>query len=261
MYVARTASGDTPDSGAIRPQLRIAAEAPVPTRFGSFKMMVFNWEGDPGRDAARLEPERESGPPPAANLSPDHVALVMGDVRGRPGVTARVHSECLTSEVFGSLKCDCKEQLEAAQAEIGRRGFGVILYLRQEGRGIGLANKIKAYNLQSLGHDTVDANRLLNLPDDLREYDAAAAMLKHLGVESVRLLTNNPEKIEALRELGIVVEERAPSIIRPNRFSASYLEAKRARMNHALPRYIFGNSQTGTTQADGTEEPAAASSR
>ena len=171
---------------------------------------------------------------PSTHLSPDHVALVMGDVRARRGVTTRVHSECITSEVFGSLKCDCKEQLEAAQAEIGRRGFGVVLYLRQEGRGIGLANKIKAYHLQSLGHDTVDANRLLNLPDDLREYDAAAAMLRHLGVESVRLLTNNPEKIEALKSLAIPVEERAPSLIRPNRFSASYLEAKRARMNLSL---------------------------
>ncbi len=212
MYVA---------TSAIRPQLRITAEAPVPTRFGTFNTMVFNF-GDPD---------------PSTHLSPDHVALVMGDVRGRKGVTARVHSECLTSEVFGSLKCDCKEQLEAAEAEIARRGFGVVLYLRQEGRGIGLANKIKAYHLQSLGHDTVDANRLLNLPDDLREYDAAAAMLEHLGVESVRLLTNNPEKVDALRKLGIAVDERAPSLIRPNRFSASYLEAKRARMNHALPRY------------------------
>jgi GTP cyclohydrolase II len=225
MYVAKS---------AIRPQLRITAEAPVPTRFGDFQMMVFNY-GD--HDATEH------------HLSPDHVALVMGDVRGRRGVTCRVHSECLTSEVFGSLKCDCKEQLEAAQAEIGRRGFGVVLYLRQEGRGIGLANKIKAYRLQSMGHDTVDANRLLNLPDDLREYDAAAAMLEHLGVASIRLLTNNPEKINALRRLGTEVDEQAPSLIRPNRFSASYLEAKRARMNHALPRY------------EASEEPAVASSR
>lgn len=212
MYVAKS---------AIRPQLRISAQAIVPTRFGDFNMVVFH-HGEPD---------------PASNLSPDNVALVMGDVRGRRGVTTRVHSECLTSEVFGSLKCDCKEQLEAAQLEVAKRGFGVVLYLRQEGRGIGLANKIRAYHLQSLGHDTVDANRMLDLPDDSREYDGAAAMLEHLGVESVRLITNNPEKVNALRKLGVKVDERAPSLIRPNPFSAAYLEAKRSRMNHELPPY------------------------
>lgn len=224
MYVA---------DSAIRPQLRIRAEAKLPTRFGEFNTMVFQF-GDEGREN---------------DLSPDHVALVMGDVSGKRGVTCRVHSECLTSEVFGSLKCDCKEQLEAAQAEIARRGVGVVIYLRQEGRGIGLANKIKAYQLQAEGHDTVDANRLLNLPDDLRRYDAAQAMLEHLGVESIRLLTNNPEKVDALRELGVEVDERAPSIIRPNRFSAGYLEAKRARMNHALPRYSATESGPGLPAA------------
>jgi GTP cyclohydrolase II len=242
MYVAKS---------AIRPQLRITAEAPVPTRFGDFQMMVFNFGDEDDASEHQLSPDH--------NLSPDHVALVMGDVRGRRGVTCRVHSECLTSEVFGSLKCDCKEQLEAAQAEIGRRGFGVVLYLRQEGRGIGLANKIKAYRLQSMGHDTVDANRLLNLPDDVREYDAAAAMLEHLGVETIRLLTNNPEKIEALRRLGTKVDEHAPSLVRPNRFSAGYLEAKRARMNHALPRYIFKDADAASPES--AREPAVASSR
>jgi len=172
---------------------------------------------------------------PESNLSPDHVAMVKGDLKGVHGVTCRVHSECLTSEVFGSLKCDCKEQLEAAQAEIGRRGEGVILYLRQEGRGIGLANKVRAYALQAQGHDTVDANRMLDLPDDSRDYQGAAAMLEHLGVGSIRLLTNNPLKVEALRKHGVQVDERAPSIMRPNLHSISYLEAKRARMNHALP--------------------------
>ncbi len=206
---------------AIRPLLRIRAEAPVPTRFGEFRMVVFHFG----------EPDASMG------LSPDHVALVMGDVAGMRGVTCRIHSECLTSEVFGSLKCDCKQQLEAAQAEIARRGAGVILYLRQEGRGIGLANKVRAYALQALGHDTVDANRMLDLPDDTREYDGAAAMLAHLGVQSVRLLTNNPLKVEALRRLGVTVDEQTPSIVRPNLHSRGYLEAKRARMNHALPDY------------------------
>jgi GTP cyclohydrolase II len=208
-------------SVAIRPQLEIVAQAPVPTRHGTFQMFVFRFGGSEAR--------------PELGLSPDHVALVMGDVAGKSGVVCRVHSECLTSEVFGSLKCDCRDQLEAAEAEIARRGQGVVLYLRQEGRGIGLGNKIRAYQLQAHGHDTVDANRLLGLPDDAREYDAAAAMLEHLGVESIRLLTNNPLKVQALRTLGIAVETRLASVVEPNPFSAGYLEAKRVRMGHALP--------------------------
>jgi GTP cyclohydrolase II len=171
----------------------------------------------------------------ASGLSPDHVALVMGNVHGAKAVPVRVHSECLTSEVFGSLKCDCRDQLEAAQAEIGRRGRGVIVYLRQEGRGIGLPAKIRAYELQSKGHDTVDANRILGLPDDARDYSAAAAILQHLGVGSIRLMTNNPLKVKALRTLGVEIESRVPSIVGTNPFSASYLEAKRQRMGHTLP--------------------------
>src|SRR3954462_1623969 len=132
----------------------------------------------------------------------------MGDLSGRPTVAVRIHSECITGEVFGSLKCDCKDQLEAAQVEIARRGFGAVLYLRQEGRGIGLANKVRAYALQAHGADTVDANRLLGLPVDARRYDAAAAMLANLGVRSIELLTNNPEKEEALRSLGVEIVAR-----------------------------------------------------
>jgi GTP cyclohydrolase II len=154
---------------------------------------------------------------------------------GRTHVPVRIHSECITSEVFGSLKCDCKDQLEAAQAEIARRGFGAVLYLRQEGRGIGLANKVRAYALQAHGADTVDANRLLGLPDDARRYDAAAAMLGHLAVCSVELLTNNPAKEEALRTLGIDVTGRTPILVPTNPFSATYLETKRSRMRHAIP--------------------------
>ena len=204
---------------AIRPQLDIRAQAPVPTKHGVFQMFVFHFGG-------ATSPE---------GLSPDHVALVMGDVRGKSDVTLRVHSECLTSEVFGSLKCDCREQLEAAQAEIGRRGLGVVLYLRQEGRGIGLANKIRAYQLQAFGHDTVDANRILGLPDDARGYEPAAAMIDHLGIESIRLLTNNPDKVEGLSALGVRISSRSPALVAANPFSAPYLEAKRLRMGHTIP--------------------------
>jgi GTP cyclohydrolase II len=206
-------------AAAIRPQLEVLAQAPVPTRHGVFEMSVFHWGG---ADTAH-------------GLSPDHVAMVLGDVRNKSGVLVRVHSECLTSEVFGSLKCDCRDQLEAAQAEIGRRGQGVLLYLRQEGRGIGLTNKIRAYKLQSSGHDTVDANRMLGLPDDARDYGAAAAMLEQLGVASIRLITNNPEKVKALRALGVTIDWRSPSLVGHNPFSVSYLEAKRIRMGHSLP--------------------------
>lgn len=208
---------------AIRPQLQILAQAPVPTKFGTFDMRVFRYE-TVANDGTR----EDNG------LSPDHVAMVMGDVRNKQRVLVRVHSECITSEVFGSLKCDCRDQLEAAQAAIARRSSGVIVYLRQEGRGIGLANKIRAYQLQASGHDTVDANRILGLPDDARDYAAAAAMLEHLGIGSVELLTNNPLKVRALRDLGVKIV-RSPHIVGANPLSAEYLEVKRRRMGHALP--------------------------
>src|SRR5438045_1216593 len=166
----------------IRPQVSkviVEAVAPVPTEHGTFLMYVFRWEGHEG----------------------EHVAMVRGDVSGKERVAVRVHSECITSEVFHSLKCDCRDQLQAALAEIARRDEGVVLYLRQEGRGIGLANKIRAYALQAHGADTVDANRMLGLPDDARRYDMAALMLRELNVKSVRLMTNNPEKVEQLRAL------------------------------------------------------------
>jgi GTP cyclohydrolase II len=187
------------------------AKATIPTRHGDFDAYVFSGE---------------------------HVALVHGGVQGKAGVLVRVHSECLTSEVFGSLKCDCKEQLEAAMAAVTRTGEGAVLYLRQEGRGIGLANKIRAYALQSRGHDTVDANRLLGLPDDARRYDVARDMLQHLGIQSVRLMTNNPDKVAGLRELGVPVVGRVPVIVPANPHSARYLEAKRLRMEHDLPAIL-----------------------
>ncbi|MEM1030139.1 MAG: GTP cyclohydrolase II [Myxococcota bacterium] len=206
----------------IRPQLQVIANAPIPTEHGMFDMHVFRW-GKPQPSSC------EHG------LSPDHIALTVGELEGAEHVLVRVHSECLTSEVFGSLKCDCKLQLEAAQQRVQRAGLGVVLYLRQEGRGIGLANKIRAYELQHHGHDTVDANRMLGLPDDAREYGSAAAMLAYLGVRSVRLLTNNPDKVDGLTALGVRVTGREPVIVSTNEHSAGYLETKRARMGHALP--------------------------
>jgi GTP cyclohydrolase II len=206
------------------------AKAPIPTQYGTFDLHVFKYH----------DPTAHPG------LSDEHLALVMGDVRGRKCVPARVHSECLTSEVFGSLKCDCREQLAAAQAEIARRGFGIILYLRQEGRGIGLANKIRAYALQAEGADTIEANRLLHLPVDARQYDVAAEMLRNFDVVSIELMTNNPLKTSALGELGVVVEKRIPLTIEANPFSAPYLEVKRKRMRHELPLAAFGVREVNT---------------
>ncbi len=211
----------------IRPHAIWQASAEVPTRYGKFATHVFTV----------TEPSPTASPKQGGEgCVKEHVALVLGEVRDAADLYVRVHSECITSEVFNSLKCDCKEQLDAAMAEIGRRGRGMILYLRQEGRGIGLVNKIKAYGLQSKGHDTVDANRMLGLPDDAREYDAAKDMLDHFGVKSIVLMTNNPEKVSKLTALGVKVSARQPVLIAPNRYSAGYLEAKRVRMAHELPK-------------------------
>jgi GTP cyclohydrolase II len=215
------------------------ANAPLPTRYGVFDMHVFRWES----------PEIEAN----LGLSKEHVALVMGEVEGRLHVPVRVHSECMTSEVFGSLKCDCREQLERAQAEIARRGYGVVLYLRQEGRGIGLANKIKAYALQAMGADTIEANEMLHLPVDARQYDVAQAMLDHLGVGSIDLFTNNPDKIEKLRSLGVAVEKRIPVLVAANPFSAGYLDVKRRRMAHEIPANVVNTANQPT---DDTVRPS-----
>lgn len=214
--------------GVIRPHARDSktthiASAQLPTKHGPFATHVF-------ASAAHVASVRGG-----EAAEQEHVALVFGDVAGKSNVLARVHSECMTSEVFGSLKCDCKEQLDTAMAAVARAGVGAVLYLRQEGRGIGLANKIRAYALQAHGHDTVDANRMLGLPDDARRYDVARDMLEHLGVASVRLMTNNPSKVEGLRALGVEVTGRVPVIVPPTAHSAGYLEAKRLRMDHDLP--------------------------
>jgi GTP cyclohydrolase II len=185
------------------------AETLLPTTHGALKAIVYR-EG-----------------------SIEHMALVAGDVRGED-VLCRVHSECLTGEVLGSLKCDCKQQLDRALDLISRRGRGVVLYLRQEGRGIGLGNKIRAYALQEQGYDTVDANRALGLPDDARDYDVAAKILADLGVASVALLTNNPLKIEGLEGAGIKVARRVPHLVHVPGPARAYLEVKAKRMGHVL---------------------------
>ena len=192
--------------------LEMFSEADVPTGRGVLRTVVFR--------------EKRNGR--------EHVALVVGNVRDVEGVPVRVHSECLTSEVFGSLKCDCREQLDRALDFVTQNGLGVVLYLRQEGRGIGLGNKIKAYALQAQGLDTYDANRKLGFPDDLRTYDVAAEMLRLLGVRSVDLITNNPLKIAGLVDEGIPVRRRIPSRTEHNPHNVDYLRTKRERTGHLI---------------------------
>ena len=163
-----------------------------------------------------------------------HVAMVKGEVDGQADVLVRVHSECLTGDVFHSLRCDCGEQLESALAMIEREGRGVLLYLAQEGRGIGLLNKLKAYNLQDKGLDTVDANLELGLPVDLRDYGIGAQILSDLGLSSIRILTNNPKKIRGLEGYGLSVTDQIPIVHAANPHNEAYLRAKRDRLGHSL---------------------------
>jgi 3,4-dihydroxy 2-butanone 4-phosphate synthase / GTP cyclohydrolase II len=162
----------------------------------------------------------------------NHLALVKGDVSGKKDVLVRVHSECLTGDVFHSLRCDCGEQLESALSMVEREGQGVLLYLAQEGRGVGLLNKLKAYKLQEQGYDTVEANLRLGLPADLRDYGIGAQILVDLGLTSIRLLTNNPKKIHALEGYGLAVVDHLPIVHEPNQHNASYLRTKAQRMGH-----------------------------
>ncbi len=164
----------------------------------------------------------------------EHLALVMGRVVDQASILVRVHSECFTGDVLGSRRCDCGDQLHGAMRIIGEAGQGVIVYLRQEGRGIGLLDKLRAYNLQDQGYDTIEANIMLGHQADEREYDIAAAILADLGVRSIRLLTNNPHKVESLETLGVVVTERVPiqTPVRPE--NAFYLSTKAHRMQHQL---------------------------
>ena len=171
-----------------------------------------------------------------AHTGKEHAALVLGDVSGAEPVLTRMHSECLTGDALFSLHCDCGAQLRHAMQVISDEERGVLLYLRQEGRGIGLVNKIRAYELQRAGSDTVDANRSLGLPDDARDYGAAAQMLAQLGVRRVRLLTNNPAKIAALSALGVTVSERIALHVGRNSLNDAYMTTKEVRMGHVAPR-------------------------
>jgi len=163
-----------------------------------------------------------------------HMALVCGEVAGKPDVLVRVHSECMTGDVFGSFRCDCGEQLERALSQIAQEGCGVLLYLAQEGRGIGLLNKLRAYELQEQGYDTVDANLHLGFPSDSRDYSVGYQILADLGLTSIRVLTNNPRKLEGLDGYGLTVSEHLPIEAEPNTFNAEYLRTKRQRMGHIL---------------------------
>ena len=192
--------------------MKIEVVANMPTDNGTFKIVGFENHID----------------------GKEHIALVKGDVKGKEGVTVRIHSECFTGDILGSLRCDCGSQLKTAMRRIDRLGEGVILYLRQEGRGIGLLNKLRAYNLQEEGMDTLDANLHLGFGADMRDYAVAAQMLKALGVKSIKLLTNNPLKINGLEEYGIPVVEREEIEIEHNKVNKIYLKTKKERMGHLL---------------------------
>src|ERR687893_752377 len=197
----------------IAPVIRRVAGANLPTRYGTFEVFVYD------------TPEHK-----------EHVALTLGAINDGEPVLVRAHSECLTGDVLGSVRCDCGEQLADSLRFLQEQGRGVLLYLRQEGRGVGLTNKISAYALQERGLDTVEANLALGLPEDARDYRVAAEMLLDLDVRWALVLTNNPAKIEGLRRYGVEVVERQPLPISPNPSNARYLLTKREKMGHLLPR-------------------------
>ncbi len=203
------------------------AEADFPTRWGAFRILGF--EGLPEKPSAGAE----AGKDEVEGL----VALVMGDIHSAPPLV-RIHSQCLTGDVFGSLRCDCRLQLELALTKIGEAGAGILLYEQQEGRGIGLMAKLKAYELQDQGMDTVEANVKLGFAADCRGYEMPAEVLKLLGVKSVRLMTNNPEKVAAMESAGIAVAERVSAEVEPQESFAGYLKTKQEKMGHILEMVV-----------------------
>lgn len=202
------------------------ADADFPTRWGRFRILGF--EGI----VANPQPCNEALPAPASRTE-SAVALVMGDIHSAPPIV-RIHSQCLTGDVFHSLRCDCRQQLELALATIAEAGAGILLYEQQEGRGIGLMAKLRAYELQDLGRDTIEANLELGYAADCRAYELPAAILKQLGVPAVRLITNNPEKVEALVSAGIQVTERISAEVPTEPTFDRYLQTKRDKMGHLV---------------------------
>lgn len=190
----------------------IASIADLPSRFGDFQVVAFYNNRD----------------------GKEHAAFVHGDIIGMENVAVRMHSECLTGDVAGSLRCDCRDQFEAAMRMIGQMDNGILLYLRQEGRGIGFINKIRAYSLQDSGYDTVQANLALGFRDDERDYSVAAHMLESLKVKSIRLMTNNPKKLKALTDFGVKITERISLIIPPNLYNEFYLRTKAEKSGHMM---------------------------
>lgn len=190
----------------------IAAIADLPSRFGEFQIVAFtnNFDGK------------------------EHIAIIRGDVSDGEEVLTRLHSECLTGDAIGSLRCDCRDQLQSALEQIGKEEKGIVLYMRQEGRGIGLVNKIRAYGLQDHGMDTVEANIALGFRDDEREYGVAAHMLSSLKVKSIRLMTNNPRKIQELEKHGVDITERVPHIMPSNEHNEFYLQTKALKSGHLI---------------------------
>ena len=201
---------DTADSVVVNE----VAEADFPTEYGHFRICGFESRGP--------------------NAVEEAVVLRMGEIRTGPPPLLRIHSQCLTGDVFHSLRCDCRAQLEIALREVAREGRGIIIYEQQEGRGIGLMNKLRAYALQDQGADTVEANEQLGFENDLRRYTMPGAILRHLGISAVRLLSNNPDKVRALEDSGVRVAERVPCIAEEHESRRGYLETKRAKMGHLL---------------------------
>jgi GTP cyclohydrolase II len=199
-------------SGKKKSGVELIAEAALPTRYGQFRIYGFKGRG----------PMDEG------------IALVRGKLNGKTAPLVRVHSQCLTGDVLASLRCDCRAQLELSLKKIGEAGFGILLYLPQEGRGIGLMNKLRAYELQDGGMDTVEANETLGFAADARDYDFSAQILKKLGAKKVRLLSNNPEKVRQLEESGIRVVQRVPCQPRVSKTSRAYLQTKKSKMGHLL---------------------------
>lgn len=208
--VERDREHDCDGFGPDRVCVRIRAVAEMPSRFGSFRIVAF-WNNHDAKE---------------------HVALIRGEVVGASDVPTRLHSECLTGDAMGSLRCDCRDQLEVAMRKLGSMERGLLLYLRQEGRGIGLLNKVRAYALQDRGLDTVEANLALGFRDDQRDYAIAAHMIHSLGIGSIRLMTNNPGKIAQLTQYGVEVSGRIPHVIPPNEHNRFYLQTKADRSGH-----------------------------